>query len=717
MSGSRSLAGEATALRPVERDGTLARVAIGALQLVFALLLLALFAYVARQVYHPNNVRARALMNFDAGYYHDLYTRAPRNAGLVPLLLGFAVVLAGPGWLALRALGVRWHDGMERLLFSIMAGMAVVTFATMVLAWRDQIRPATSWALLAACAAMTAWYGVEEAVRLSRSRAGWPDRVRRLRPTWNAAGCLVLLALVLAALYLALLGALGPEVQFDALWYHLGVPARYVQHGGFYDIVRETRVTGAALPPYQEVLYTLLIPISGVIGAKLLHWVDLLLAAVTIVFFCRRWLASTGTGLLAAAIFVSLPVVTWSASTGSNDLPSAFLTVLAVHAYLSWEKSRDARWLVLLGISLGYGIGVKPFAGFGLAMLVAMMAVSLALWRRRAGLGPALRRAGVSAVAVAVPTILCCVPWLVYSYRLTGNPVFPGLNEVFHSPYWTPGATAYARMGILVYGHHHTWLTLLRLLWDTAVNPYQYRSIIGPVALVLSPALLLALVRVGGPRGHVLRLLAVFTLGCVLLWYASEAVEVRYLYGATAIGTVVVAFAVTALPGRDVGGHLLRAAMLAIALCTIVLNSQLLVPIQPNSIKTSIAGRADLPWTYLYGTASTRDIVDWEPMIDYINAHLSPAHDKVYVAHPIFIDSLYSRVEFFNGFTYDAPGNLGQWGLGSPDALQHLRGLGIDYVVVSPGDAQTLQHTPLGPHLRTVHVSQDGVTLLRVVDT
>ena len=44
-----------------------------------------------------------------------------------------------------------------------------------------------------------------------------------------------------------------------------------------------------------------------------------------------------------------------------------------------------------------------------------------------------------SALLAAIFFILPSLPFLIFVYRLTGNPVFPAYNGIFKSPFWPQG--------------------------------------------------------------------------------------------------------------------------------------------------------------------------------------------------------------------------------------------------------------------------------------
>jgi hypothetical protein len=680
--------------------------AAAALAWVIALIL------AGRGVLDPANHRAQALIWRDVHHYADFVTRPP--AGLLSLvgLLVFLAAAIGPGDLLLRLFRPRWHDEAERLIFSLAAGLIVFTFATMLFCWTGLLRPEVLAGALALSLVASGWYASRWLGRSPGRR--WELLSRRRSLSWPALGG-ILLGLVLAFyVYTLLLPALGPEVQHDARWYHLGVPKHYALHGGYFDIVRETRIAPAGLPQYQEMLYTSLIVLFGVISAKLLHWADAVLAVVATVYFCRAHFGSVRLGLLAGLIFISTPVVGWLAATATNDLPGSFLTLLAVHALLRWRSDPTSHsWLGVAALLTGYSIGVKPFGAFTLLLLVAGMAyftlASAGSVRRPRELALVIGRRGAYMGVVA---FVCCLPWLVHSFQLTGNPVFPLFNGIFRSPYWNDFTQRYVVNEYQAFGARRSPAGFLALPWDATVHGDRYRAILGPLFLTCSPLLLAALAS-GGKHVAALRLLTAFAVLWITAWFVSGALVIRYT--APVLPVVAIAVAV-ALWMPQVAGRrrqIARGAALALVLMITALNHQFLVPLQRYSLVSTVDGRAFIPWQYLY-EGEPADEVYPVPMLSYLNANLSPA-DKVYDGCFLVTTYLYSDVELFNGNLYDSPSQMGQWGLGSPDALQRLHEAQITYVAICSAQQDVLR-LPLAGHLQPVQLPEGTGHLLYRVD-
>jgi hypothetical protein len=669
-------------------------------QLALALGLTLWFLVVARRTYNFADPAALAIFRDDRHFYRDLLTRLPRNLDLLGLTLVFTGSAIGVGGLALRLLKMPWHDEWEHALYALAIGLVLYTYAVMALGWAGLF---VSWAflvLLAVSLGLTVLHALTIFLRW-RSSSRQPSAVQH---SWLRLVSIVLLAGgVCVAGYIALLGALGPEAQFDARWNHLAVPVHYLAHGGFFPVVQVTRMAVTAITPYQEMLYVPLVGMGGPIAAKLLHWTDAILAALALIYFGVTHFRSAHLGLIAALLFVTTPVVAWSMSTGGTDLPAAFFTLLALHGFLRWRQTQEVVYLVLSAVVTGYLVGVKPFAGITLLLLLLGIVV--------AGLPRPVSRRALAAAAPAIArhvalvgllAIGCCLPWFIRSDQLTGDPVFPTLSRFFPSPYWGPAADHYVTIAYLDYGHRHTLLNLFRLPWDTVVHPFQYRSVVGPWLLVGLPLLALALVAAREIDRTLIRLLVAVCGLWVVLWYATGAVELRYLDSVLPVIAMLVAYAVLVPFWSGWSAGVLRGTTLALMLIVIGLNSQLLVEFQTVSTKQSIAGRASIPWAYLYRGAPEGQFPA-PPIVDFWNAHLSPATDKVSVDKFYVSYYLDSKPEIFNSQGFDSPAGLGQWRLTDRDAIEHLRTEHVTYLEVYPLDIARILAAPLGRDLRLVY--------------
>jgi hypothetical protein len=116
---------------------------------------------------------------------------------------------------------------------------------------------------------------------------------------------------------------------------------------------------------------------------------------------------------------------------GLPSLHKEPLAVLLVTAALLWTSRLLAggrrRHLVLAGLALGGLAMVRLEYGW---LALALLAVSAAWWLLGADRAAARRIVGVCLVALAT-----CVPWLIYTYELTGHALYWG-NSGGSSLYW-----------------------------------------------------------------------------------------------------------------------------------------------------------------------------------------------------------------------------------------------------------------------------------------
>src|SRR5947209_8654932 len=293
--------------------------------MVLTILLVAWAALITSQIY-DFNATVLAAITTDPAHYLEVLIKPPKGVSTLLFVLWVLISALGPGDLILRPLRVDWRDEAERAIFGLSAGLIAFTFITLLLGALGALRTG-EWVLLCASTGVTT-YALAGTLRRARNRqrlaesgtgaggeARWPSAHRVV---------LVILVAVLAAYaYIALLGTLMPEVQFDARVYHLGPPVHYAQAGRMYDLVKQTHLARAGWPSYQETLYTMLVVLGGPAAAKLLHWADGVLIALFLVYLGWVYLRSLGAGLIAAIFFISTPVVTWSMSTANNDLAQA----------------------------------------------------------------------------------------------------------------------------------------------------------------------------------------------------------------------------------------------------------------------------------------------------------------------------------------------------------------------------------------------------------
>ncbi len=186
------------------------------------------------------------------------------------------------------------------------------------------------------------------------------------------------------------LGVFGPELGFDALWYHLTIPKLYL-------LWQEIRfIPGgllyySAMPKLGELIYML--GGADYLFAHLINWA-LGLGTVAIIYkISKNWLAPL--------IFYVTPIVGWLSGSAYIDLIRTFFEVLAF--YFIFKNK-----YILAGIVIALAVGTKTLALGSIPILVLII-----LFKR----GNVIKFLG--------PAIILSAPWFIVSYLWTGYPFYP----------------------------------------------------------------------------------------------------------------------------------------------------------------------------------------------------------------------------------------------------------------------------------------------------
>ncbi|MDR3390063.1 MAG: hypothetical protein P4L92_23745 [Rudaea sp.] len=353
----------------------------------------------------------------------------------------------------------------------------------------------------------------------------------------------VIAAFAVAVAGLASAGCWLPTVQFDDLAYHLGFPAQLAALG-YYRMDVHSQVW--ALAPWSgDIVQATAQLLAGeeARGAVDAFW---LLAAATLTW---ELAAALGTPpfarWLCVALVASLPLTAGLVGGMQAELPAAAASLALALTAMSAAQNARIRQLFLFALLAGFLLGLKT--GF-VAIIVPLSAWLAWRWRGQwswklvvPGLGLIFLVGGSSHVYAAV---------------LTGNPLFPLLNGLFHSSLFSEQNLADPRWTAPV-----GWDILWQLTFHTRAYLEGWDGAAGFFPLALSGAFVLAL---GAPR---LRPLAV--AGLVAFVAAIMTVHyLRYTYPALMLLAPVAVAAVAMTTSRR------RATVLLITLTVLDLAYQ-----------------------------------------------------------------------------------------------------------------------------------------------
>jgi hypothetical protein len=222
------------------------------------------------------------------------------------------------------------------------------------------------------------------------------------------------------ALLLALLCffplAVAPVTDHDGQFYHLTALKRWLETGRLDYL---PTLTMTQWPMGVDMLFGLPLALWSDTAAKLMHFALGALAILTLAQF-GEVLGSRGAGLLGGAALVVLARGEFYAAY--IDLGIAFETVAALLAFTLALQSKDRRLWLLAALLSGFAASFKLTGAF---LGLALMLVS----------GPrSLRDRALFALLALGPL----APYLVRSWILTGNPLYPTLASLFPSRDWSP---------------------------------------------------------------------------------------------------------------------------------------------------------------------------------------------------------------------------------------------------------------------------------------
>jgi hypothetical protein len=448
----------------------------------------------------------------------------------------------------------------ERLALRLVAGMTVWVVLLFALAALQLLRPWAIWSAIGLALAAGIW----SASRPSGKPAGTgPPPALAAPPPWRdlrdppALLLAAVLALVVAALWAQ---ALRPIVAWDADVYHLTVPRLWLEHGGFRRIPYNVY---SNWPLAVQMLFGLALTVKDHILATGIHFgLGVLLAVVAGAAAARG--AAPLWGWITAALLLVHPVLLFEIRIAYVDVACGFFLFagfLALHRALD-DVADERRWLLAAGLACGLLAGSKINGIFGAAAIAAVYAGS------RLRRGARLRSLARPLLVFAVPVAALWLPWLVKSWWLTGNPVYPLLYGVFGGPEWSAALGRAHRewsLAIAMGGSARDFLLLpFRVLFLGAEEYERFEGGFHPLAGILLPAALLAARR----EPLVRRALAVAGLW-FLLWAATYQ-QRRYLIPVLPLLAVASAIGARALAARWLPRPALAArglaAVLAVAL-------------------------------------------------------------------------------------------------------------------------------------------------------
>jgi hypothetical protein len=222
---------------------------------------------------------------------------------------------------------------------------------------------------------------------------------------------------------LALVSTALPEIFYDALYYHLGLPHQYLIKG---KIEWDPNVVHSAFPAYLDVLLGVCLGIGGPGAAKFFNLLMFFLAWCATGAFVSQVLGELRTALIATVTIATVPgVVVMSTMCGIDPALIGFsamsaLAVARAHDGITMHAN-SLTGIISLGAATAGFIAGSKYTGL---WLIAVLTPALLVNRSRS---TTFRHAFVfSAIALMV-----AAPWYVRNFLITGDPLYPALKGLW----------------------------------------------------------------------------------------------------------------------------------------------------------------------------------------------------------------------------------------------------------------------------------------------
>ena len=294
---------------------------------------------------------------------------------------------------------------------------------------------------------------------------------------------LMFLSLITVQSVVNLIGALAPELGFDALWYHLTLPKIYLNSHSI-DYIPGGLLYYSVMPKLTEMLYISALSFGTEIWAKFVHFSFGILSLIALYKLSRKFLTKTFS-LLVLVLFYSNLVVGWMSITSYIDLARTFFEIMALWCFVEWQQNKKSIWLVKSAVMLGLAISTKLLAVGSLLIFCVIIVYCFWILKKR------LKNMLVGLFVYWFICLLIPLPWFVFSFIHTGNPVYPFFTNVYP----------------------------IKLNFDL-VNPLNLSDPISPIYLVMLPVAFVLYKKFG----LIIKITLLYSLLAIFIWYLTPQV-------------------------------------------------------------------------------------------------------------------------------------------------------------------------------------------------
>ncbi|HYX29119.1 MAG TPA: hypothetical protein VE863_11175, partial [Pyrinomonadaceae bacterium] len=204
--------------------------------------------------------------------------------------------------------------------------------------------------------------------------------------------------------------------------------------------------TPAPFNPTPDIITGLYRHAFGYRLGTIVNLVALLWTAAIVERLMRDWIRSVWFRCAAILFVIATEQLLFQINNYMVDLLALPLLLEATVIALNLKRVHAMRSTIRLLLLLGAAVAFK-LANLIYAVPISFVFLANLFTTASPNVRPTIRQLPQIALAATIAFVLPLVPFTIFIYRLTGNPVFPFYNGLFKSPYWPQGALFDPRWG------------------------------------------------------------------------------------------------------------------------------------------------------------------------------------------------------------------------------------------------------------------------------
>jgi Dolichyl-phosphate-mannose-protein mannosyltransferase len=576
-------------------------------------------------------------------HYNPAVQRIALHTSMLFVSLIFAFACCGLGWPIASRLAAG-HDRMIQAITAFAFGLGLTGIFNVLTG------------LLARYSGelFTVWYlaGLILFILAVREwRPSFPSLLQRKPDLWSIVSVVIFILFLIPFIPFFV----APEVSTDSLTYHLLLPKIFLRSGNLHFV---PLFVEASYPNLAEMNYIGILQLAGEIVCKCFHFWIGIAVLILLAKFVKK-INPNASSLLAPALFLSMPVVVIHLGWAWNDFLYTLFVLLSVffllHIHLSGAEGQTNKNYLLAGLLAGLASWTKYT--FVIYLVTSLL---LFLWgARKWKWQPQRFIFYFLGIAIIAPF------WLFQNWLFTGNPVYPFLNQIFHSPYWTDAANQY-------FIHHlrrfeiqdWNWTTYFLFPARIALNPRIIETHTGILPFACIPLLFFR------SESRTMNFLKTYLFFGILVWLTIQTETRSILTLFAAFFCIVSVELQEKIRWKSLFAVFISAAIAANFYVAMITTQQLFSPmayflgLQSKSHYITQMTPGQAAYDYLNGNPNVKRVL------------LVSMHGPFYFNHSYFLSD-YSDPPVAEVLTQNA---------GTPEEIRHkLATLGISHVILDPG--------------------------------